>query len=53
MPDPLTVFPRTQKSITLAWELGTTFLAGRFSGAKRHFRRLAKVAEVENQEVLL
>ena len=33
----------------LAWELVKTFLAARFSGAERHCRRLAKVAELENQ----
>ena len=33
----------------LAWELVQTFLAARFSGAERHQRRLAKVAELENQ----
>jgi ribose 5-phosphate isomerase B len=32
----------------LAWELVETFLAARFSGAERHCRRLAKVAELEN-----
>jgi ribose 5-phosphate isomerase B len=32
----------------LAWELVQTFLAARFSGAERHRRRLAKVAELEN-----
>ncbi|MEO6753102.1 MAG: RpiB/LacA/LacB family sugar-phosphate isomerase [Opitutus sp.] len=32
----------------LAWELTQTFLAARFSGAKRHRRRLAKVADLEN-----
>jgi ribose 5-phosphate isomerase B len=31
----------------LAWELVQTFLAARFSGAERHIRRLAKVAELE------
>jgi len=31
----------------LAWELVQTFLAARFSGAERHRRRLAKVADVE------
>jgi ribose 5-phosphate isomerase B len=31
----------------LAWELVQTFLAARFSGAARHRRRLAKVAELE------
>jgi ribose 5-phosphate isomerase RpiB len=31
----------------LAWELVTTFLAARFSGAERHLRRLSKVAELE------
>ena len=34
----------------LAWELVTTFLAARFSGAERHRRRLSKVAELENEE---
>lgn len=34
----------------LAWELVKTFLAARFSGAERHRRRLAKVAEIENRE---
>jgi ribose 5-phosphate isomerase B len=33
----------------LAWELVQTFLAARFSGAERHCRRLAKVADLENQ----
>jgi len=33
----------------LAWELVQTFLAARFSGAERHRRRLAKVADLENQ----
>lgn len=32
-----------------AWELVRTFLAARFSGAKRHRRRLAKVAELEGE----
>ena len=31
----------------LAWELVRTFLEARFSGAERHRRRLAKVAELE------
>ena len=31
----------------LAWELVQTFLAARFSGAERHLRRLAKIAELE------
>jgi ribose 5-phosphate isomerase B len=31
----------------LAWELVQTFLAARFSGAARHRRRLAKIAELE------
>ncbi len=35
----------------LAWELVKTFLAARFTGAERHRRRLAKVAELENKEV--
>jgi ribose 5-phosphate isomerase B len=30
-----------------AWELVTIFLASQFSGAQRHRRRLAKVAELE------
>lgn len=34
----------------LAWELVKTFLSARFSGADRHRRRLAKVAELENME---
>jgi transketolase len=34
----------------LAWELVQTFLGARFSGAERHRRRLAKVAELENKE---
>ena len=34
----------------LAWELVTTFLEARFSGAERHRRRLAKVAALESQE---
>ena len=33
-----------------AWELVHTFLAARFSGAERHRRRLAKVAELERKE---
>jgi ribose 5-phosphate isomerase B len=33
----------------LAWELVQTFLAARFSGTERHRRRLAKVADLENQ----
>ena len=33
----------------IAWELLQTFLAARFSGAERHCRRLAKVAELENK----
>jgi ribose 5-phosphate isomerase B len=32
----------------LAWELVRTFLSARFSGAERHRRRLAQVAELEN-----
>jgi len=31
----------------LAWELVQTFLAARFSGAERHRRRLAKIADLE------
>lgn len=34
----------------LAWELVQTFLGARFSGAERHRRRLAKVAELESRE---
>ena len=34
----------------LAWELVKTFLGARFSGAERHGRRLAKVAELESRE---
>ena len=33
----------------LAWELMQTFLAARFTGAERHRRRLAKVADLENR----
>ena len=33
-----------------AWELVQTFLIAHFSGAARHCRRLAKVAELENQQ---
>ena len=36
----------------LAWELVKTFLGARFSGAQRHRRRLAKVAELESREIL-
>jgi ribose 5-phosphate isomerase B len=32
-----------------AWELVRTFLAAQFSGAERHRRRLAKVAELERK----
>jgi len=32
----------------LAWELVRAFLAARFSGAERHLRRLAKIADLEN-----
>ena len=34
----------------LAWELLKIFLDARFSGAERHRRRLAKVAELEGRE---
>ena len=34
---------------SLAWELVKTFLDARFSGAERHCRRLAKVAEIESR----
>ena len=33
----------------LAWELVRTFMAAQFSGAERHRRRLAKVAELEQR----
>ena len=33
----------------LAWELVQTFLAARFSGAERHRRRLAKIADLEKR----
>jgi ribose 5-phosphate isomerase B len=33
----------------LAWELVERFLAARFSGAERHRRRLAKVADLESR----
>jgi ribose 5-phosphate isomerase B len=33
----------------LAWELVQTFLAARFSGAERHCRRLAKIADLEKR----
>jgi ribose 5-phosphate isomerase B len=32
----------------LAWELVQTFLAAKFSGGERHRRRLAKVADIQN-----
>ena len=35
----------------LAWELLTTFFAARFRNADRHRRRLAKVSELERQDV--
>jgi RpiB/LacA/LacB family sugar-phosphate isomerase len=35
---------------TFAWELVSAFLQARFSGAKRHRRRLAKVARLEGGE---
>jgi ribose 5-phosphate isomerase B len=34
---------------SLAWELVERFLAASFSGAERHRRRLAKVADLENK----
>ena len=37
----------------IAWELVKTFLDARFSGAERHCRRLAKVAELEGRETPL
>jgi ribose 5-phosphate isomerase B len=33
----------------LAWELVKTFIVARFSGAERHRRRLAKVADLEKE----
>jgi ribose 5-phosphate isomerase B len=36
----------------LAWELVQTFLAAQFSGAERHRRRLAKIANLENKRWL-
>ena len=35
---------------SLAWELVKTFMDARFSGAPRHCRRLAKVAELEGRQ---
>ncbi|MGE5343363.1 MAG: RpiB/LacA/LacB family sugar-phosphate isomerase [Candidatus Omnitrophota bacterium] len=35
----------------VAWELITSFLSARFSGAERHRRRLAKVAELEKENM--
>ena len=37
-------------SHALVWELLKTFLAVRFSGAKRHRRRFAEAAELESRE---
>ncbi len=34
----------------LAWDLVQTFLAARFSGAERHRRRLAEVADLEKTQ---
>ena len=34
----------------VAWDLVQTFLAGEFSGAERHVRRLSKVASLELQQ---
>jgi ribose 5-phosphate isomerase B len=34
---------------SLAWELVQTFLAAKFSGAERHCRRLAKIANLETK----
>jgi ribose 5-phosphate isomerase B len=36
-------------SHAIAWELVKTFLAARFSGEERYRRRLAKIAELENE----
>lgn len=35
--------------VELVWQLIQTFLDAKFSGAERHLRRLAKVAELDNQ----
>ncbi len=35
----------------VAWDLVRAFLAGEFSGAERHVRRLAKVASLEPHPV--
>lgn len=35
---------------TFAWELVRIFLEARFNGAERHSRRLATVADLENEE---
>jgi ribose 5-phosphate isomerase B len=34
--------------IALAWDCTKNFLDAKFSGAERHRRRLAKVAQLEN-----
>jgi len=36
----------------LGWEQIETFFAASFSGTERHWRRLAKVAELERREAL-
>jgi ribose 5-phosphate isomerase B len=36
--------------LKFAWELVNTFLEAQFSGAPRHRRRLAKIAELENEK---
>jgi ribose 5-phosphate isomerase RpiB len=41
--------PPVRIGIAAAWELVETFLAARFSGAKRHRRRLAKIARLERE----
>jgi ribose 5-phosphate isomerase B len=35
---------------SLAWELTSVFLASTFSGLERHVHRLAKIAQLENNE---
>lgn len=37
--------------IAVAWDCTQNFLSARFSGADRHRRRLAKVAEVESKQL--
>jgi ribose 5-phosphate isomerase RpiB len=37
----------TTTGIAVAWNLAASFLEANFSGAERHSRRLAKVAQLE------